>query len=123
MQASSPKVGKYNLKIKRGDTLSVGLILRDAITEVPVDLTGCTYRAQVRQTKESTTVIAELTVTTVGAATAGRVNIGLDPEESSELPVVSTPRAVWDLEVTFPGGRVWTPVEGDVELSGDVSRP
>jgi hypothetical protein len=122
MKANGPLVGKYNLRIKRGDTLSVVMVLRDAVTKDPVNLTGCSYLAQVRQTKDSTTVIAELVINALTPA-EGEIEVFMAPEDSAEIPSASLPRAVWDLEVTYADGFVQTMVEGDVELSGDVSRP
>jgi hypothetical protein len=122
MKALPPLCAKHDLRIKRGDTLSVTLTIRDGVTKDPIDFTGCSYRAQVRLTKDSTTVIADLTVNELDAA-AGELEIYYAAEDSAELPSSTTPRAEWDLEVTFPGGRVWTPIEGAVTLEGDVSRP
>jgi hypothetical protein len=122
MQAIPPLCAKHHLRLKRGDTLSVTLTLRDGLTKAPIDLTGCTYRAQVRSTKDSPTVLAELTVNELDAA-AGQLELHYDAVDSAELPSTTIPRAEWDLEVTFPGGIVRTLVEGDATIDGDVSRP
>lgn len=122
MRALTPIVGRYDLKIKRGDTLSVTMTFRDGTTNLPIVLTGCTFLSQIRQSADAETVIAPLVINAVDLA-AGTVEVHLDPVSSAGLPAASIHRAVWDLQVTFPGGLVRTMVEGAVELSGDVSRP
>lgn len=122
MQAQEPTIGKYNLEIKRGDTFTRTLtcvsVDEGTGAESPVDFSGCTFRAQIRLNSESATVLATLTVT----ESAGVISLGLAAATTAALPIPAVRRAVWDLEITFPGGIVQTWIEGDVVLSGDVSR-
>jgi len=89
----------------------------DGTPGAAIDLTGRTYRAQIRQTAAATAVLVELEVDTTAAA--------------SGVVVVSIPDAVnqrgltgeWDLQETLPGGsRPTTLFRGPVTWTQDVTR-
>lgn len=123
MQAITPKIDKYNLRIKRGDTFSEALEFADEldtmpVTTEPVDFTGCTFLAQIRL-RSDTPVLATMTINVLDAED-GSIELHLPASASATLPAIA--RCVWDLQVTFPGGFVRTMLEGIAEISADVSR-
>jgi len=64
----------------------------------PLDVSGGTWRAQVRKTPSSTTVLADIAVDTTDAA-AGVLVLSLTAEDTAGLP----PECWWDLEDTTAG--------------------
>ena len=78
---------------------------------LPIDLTGCTARMQLRATP-ATPVLLELSTTNGRVAllgTTGVIELLVDAQVTVGL---SCEFGVYDLRVTFPGGRV------DVVLAG-----
>ncbi len=89
---------------------------------VPVDLTGCAARMQIRSEVESPTVLLELSTTNgriaLGGA-AGTATLTLDAATTAALDWDS---GVWDLEITHPGGDVSRMAEGTASVSPEVTR-
>lgn len=89
----------------------------------PIDLTGYTVKAQVRETPGSETVLAEWSTAN------GRLAIPL-PETGAivfEIPAVETSgytwaEGVWDMELTAPNGRVERLLSGRVYVDPEVTR-
>lgn len=104
--------GTYDLCIYRGDTARWRfLVWQDLAKTVPVDLTGATVRSQIRNapgggnpTDMNCTVTVPNTIDMVLPA-------GTNP----------SPRGVWDLEVTYPSGDVFTILSGRVMTMADVT--
>jgi hypothetical protein len=107
---------KQNFSITRGDTETVVVnITTDGST--PIDVTGRTYRAQLRSTKESTVVSASFTCTITNA---------FEGQVSCVLSAVSTATLVpgtyyWDFEENN-GGVITTIIAGTVTVLADVTR-
>lgn len=101
----------FGFKIKRGDDVSFN------VTHTPVlNITGRTYRAQLRRSSESGDVAATFVCTVTDAAN-GVVNVALSRTVTAGL---SLGEYVWDLEEAAPA--VTTLLEGPVEVEGDVTR-
>jgi hypothetical protein len=111
-----PLPSRRDLTAYRGDTL--GVLLRlwqdDALT-VPVDLTGATVRAQVRQ-KAADDPHTDFTV----ATSSNQIELSMSPALTSTLPATG----VWDVEVDWAsdGLNIQTVVAGTVTVSQDVTR-
>lgn len=89
---------------------------------VPIDLTGCTARMQVRPEVESPTVLLELT-TANGGITLGGVAGTIELFVSDDASTLFTWTAgVWDLEIEFPGGDVRRLAQGSISVSPEVTR-
>lgn len=116
---------KLNLKIEQGATFKE-LLTRKAgdkvATVVPVDLTGCTARAQFRSEIESTEVLLELTTENgriqLGGP-AGTIRILLDAATTAAITWES---GVYDLEIVFADGHVDRYLAGSVAVSKEVTR-
>lgn len=107
-----------NLDLRIGDTETVTVEIRNGTT--PVNITGRTYRAQIRPEALSSTVIAEFSCAITNAA-GGIVVCTLSASTTAAL---SPTRAVWDLQETTPGtpDTVQTLVAGIVDIVADVTR-
>lgn len=105
-----------DLTITRGDTETlVVTITSDGTT--PINITGRTYRAQIRASQDSTTIKASFTCTVSNGA-AGQVTCTLSATDSATLPVGI---AYWDLEENA-SGVVSTILSGNVTVIADVTR-
>jgi hypothetical protein len=105
-----------DLILTRGDTETlVVTITSDGSTAV--DITGRTYRAQIRSTQDSTTIKATFSCTVTGAA-SGQVTCVLSASSSATL---SAGLYFWDLEENA-SGVVSTILAGNVTVLADVTR-
>lgn len=115
--------GEYNFDLYEGDTCSFSVTYSEGAEgeEVPVDLTGCTFSAQFRQKKADAAATASMVVTMDPDQTTntGKMSLFLNAA-NSELLV--SKRYFWDLEVTWPSGKVQTILAGVVSVIKDVSR-
>jgi hypothetical protein len=105
-----------DLIITRGDTETlVVTITTDGST--PVDITGRTYRSQIRSQQDSTTIKATFTCTVTSGA-SGEVTCILSPTSTSAL---SAGLYFWDLEENA-SGVISTILAGNVTVLADVTR-
>jgi len=116
------KPAKHNITIYQGATLRDVTTWKSGDPAVPVDLTGCTARMQVRQKVESTDVLLSLTTENGGiilGGTAGTVTIYLSATATAALTWKS---GVYDLEIEFGTGDVRRLLAGAVVVSPEVTR-
>ena len=106
--------GEYDLHLYRGDSAvwQFRLWADDAHT-VPVDLTGATVKAEIRD-KSAGPLVTELVVS---VAMPNTVDMELTPELWVTIPAAG----VWDLQLTLADGTVQTPVAGKVTATPDVT--
>lgn len=113
--------GKLDLTIYRGDTYKLPLRLRERNTNgtagAPLDLTGCTIKAQARTDEDGSTPLASFTVTPDADPTTGLFTLSLTVVQTKALR-----GGVWDVEVTWPDGTVSTYLKGKVTVLKDVTR-
>lgn len=111
---SSP--ANYPLTVRIGDTETVTLNLQDA-DGAAINITGRTYAAQIRETADSSTVLASFTCA---------ISNGAGGVMTATLPAATTAAltpgvAVWDLQETN-SGVVTTLLAGPVTIVQDVTR-
>lgn len=107
-----------NLTITRGDTETLIITIKNSAS-VPTDITGRTYRAQIRATKDAATIAAAFTCVVTDAVN-GVVTCTLTPGQTSTLSVGTQ---FWDFEETITAGNIVTTiVAGTVNVLADVSR-
>ena len=107
--------GSYDLCLYRGDTGRWRFQLwQDEGKTTPVDLTGATALAQIRNAPGGT-VLATPATTIIAP---NLIDMVLSPADSQNLG----PAGVWDLEVTYASGDVATPIGGRVQVRQDVTR-
>jgi hypothetical protein len=105
--------GKLDIKVTRGDTDGIPIVIREG--GVAADLTGRTYAAQIRRSKDAATA-TQVTVDTTDALT-GELVLRLEPTVTQTL----TGEYQWDLEQTV-GGSVRTILTGRWIFDPDVTR-
>lgn len=107
------RAGKLRILMMRGDTAGVPVEIR--ANGVAEDLTGRTYRAQIRRSVNATTAY-DVTVDTTEAED-GILILRMDPEVTATL----TGDFVWDLEEDN-GGTIRTRGMGPWNFTADVTR-
>lgn len=105
-----------NLTITRGDTEVVVITMKDSAS-APINITGRTYRAQIRETKDSAVISASFICLVTNAA-AGEVTCTLTAGLSA---VLAAGKYYWDFEENY-SGIVTTILAGVVTVLADVSR-
>lgn len=105
-----------DLTITRGDTETLVMTIM-AGESTPVDITGRTYRAQIRSQQDSTTIKASFTCI-VTSGTSGQVTCTLSATDSASL---SPGLYFWDFEENA-SGVVSTIISGNVTVLADVTR-
>jgi len=112
---------KLDLVIYQGSTFFKRFTWKDSRT--PIDITGYTFRMQIRPSVESETILADL------SSSNGDFYLE-DPENGVfvlEIPHQITTeyqfdRSVYDIECIYPDGRVARILFGNVTLSREVTR-
>jgi hypothetical protein len=105
-----------DLTLVRGDTETLVVTMTTDGT-TPINLSGRTYRAQIRQAQDSRTIKASFTCTVTNAAN-GVVTCVLSAVDSATLPVGL---GFWDLEENA-SGVITTVMSGTVTVLADVTR-
>lgn len=105
-----------NLKFMRGDTQDFTITLTEN-GSTPRDLTGHTFRAQIRTSKDASAIAASF-VCTVTTPASGVVRLVLPASSSASLPEAVL---FWDFEQTVDG-VVTTLLAGKCTVVGDVTR-
>lgn len=113
---------KLSIIILQGETFSKVVTWKAGTPAVPVDLTGCTARMQVRAAVDAADVLLELTTENgrilIGGL-AGTVTLRLT---AAETAAITWPRGVYDLEVVHADASVRRLVAGSIKLSPEVTR-
>lgn len=102
------------LYIYRGDSRSWRFVLwADPGRTEPFDLAGLHVAAQIRRDYDALTAVD----LTVNVELPNVVIVHLSAERSAR-----TPTGRWDMQLTYPDGRVTTAVRGRVAVTPDVTR-
>lgn len=111
--------GTLDFTIEQGATFN--LLLTWEINAVPVNLTGYTARLQARVDVQDTTTVLSLTTgagLTLGGA-AGTISIDQTATQTALLPAGEY---VYDLELLATNATVTRLVQGELNISPEVSR-
>jgi hypothetical protein len=111
--------GEYNFTIEQGATFN--LLMTWRIDNVPVNLTGYTARLQARIDVDETETILSLTTgagITLGGA-AGTISLDQTATQTALLP---KGEYVYDLELQSSGGIVTRLLQGELNISAEVTR-
>lgn len=111
--------GKYNIKLEQGSKFAVQFTWLNG-DKTPVDLTDYTAKIQIRETKESTDILYDSTVTddiSLGDVT-GIITWTLTTAQTTQFTFDS---AFYDLELT-KDAETTRFIEGRVYLSKEVTR-
>jgi len=111
--------GQYNFTIEQGATFN--LLMTWRIDNVAVNLTGYTARLQARIDVDETETILSLTTgagITLGGA-AGTISLDQTATQTALLP---KGEYVYDLELQSSGGIVTRLLQGELNISAEVTR-
>lgn len=107
---------KQNLSMTRGDTESIVVTMTSNGT-TPINITGRTYRAQIRTTKDASSIDASFSCSVTNGAN-GEVTCTLTPNQTASLSVGTH---YWDFEEDN-AGVISTVMAGTVTVLADVTR-
>jgi hypothetical protein len=110
--------GKYNILIQQGADYIETIVIKVKETGIPVDLTGCTIRGQVREDYSSTTALCTFVVENTDLAN-GKFTLTLSAATTAAL---SFERGVYDVEIQYPSGRVDRALQGSAVFSPEVTK-
>lgn len=113
-----PSPASLALVETRGDVWSLVVKLKDQTTGNPINITGRTYRMQVRASSESTSITATYTCTVTDAAN-GTISCTCP---SSTTTNVKPGDYVWDFEQMVSGSSPKTILSGTLVCKGDVTK-
>ena len=113
---------KYNLKIEQGATFSSPITWAAGDPAVPVNLTGCTARLQIRKKIEDIVVLLELTTENGGITLGGVTGVITLRVSAVATAAIQWVTGVYDLEIVFAGGVVRRLLSGAVSVSKEVTR-
>lgn len=113
----------YPLEFYQGDSVAFSIRARGRTSTggpgAYYDLTGSTAKAQLRTFEEDSTSI-EFTVTLGNQTTErGKINLALSHAQTAAL---TDTEYVWDIQITWPDGRVTTLLRGPVTVTKEVTR-
>jgi hypothetical protein len=111
------------LTIYKGSTFIKAIQWKTGSPAVPVNLTDCTLRMQIRKTANDAVILDTLTSENgkleISNATEGKIKIKIAAAVSSAY---TFERGVYDLEVVFIDGTVFRIIEGAVTTVPEVTR-
>lgn len=112
--------GTLDFTIEQGATFN--LLLTWKINDVPVNLTNWTARLQARVDVEDSEVILSLTTSNGGITLGGALGtISLD-QTATQTALLPTGTFVYDLELISGVGAVTRLVQGELNISPEVTR-
>jgi len=110
--------GKYNILIQQGSDYIQKITVKESVSQLPVDITGCTVRGQVRTAVEDASPVASF-VTAITDAANGEFTISLSNVVTAALGFDT---GVYDVEIVYPSGVVDRLLQGKAVLSKEVTR-
>jgi hypothetical protein len=104
-----------NLTLYQGDNFQLLFRLKDD-DGVYLDLTGCTPKSQVKDSVGGTLIVEFVADLADQTTTPGGVLLSLDHTAATGVA-----NGVWDFQVTYPDGSVYTYLYGTVTVTGEVT--
>lgn len=116
-----PSPGELNLRIRQGSTFAPPALIYFDPDGEPIDLTGFTARAQLRDPGDLSVLFLTLTTENGGIVLgddAGTIALFISAEDTADM---SFDAAVWDLDL-INGSVIDTLLTGAVELTREITR-
>lgn len=113
---------KYNLDIDQGTTFSEKVVWKTGALKIPVDLTGCTANAQIREKIGSDSILLELSTVNGGiilGGITGEIEFYLPPIITNDI---SWKHGVYDMKIYFPNGKIIKKLYGSVTITQTVTQ-
>lgn len=111
----------YNFEIEQGSTLLKPIVWKDG-TGTPMNLAGYSARMQVRKSAQSSDVLLELSTQN------GKISISPSTGtitlifSATTTAAINWSRGKYDLELTSSGGDVTRLIEGEINVSKEITR-
>jgi hypothetical protein len=105
-----------NLTVDQGSSFESTIDITDSENN-PVNLTGYTFRGQIRKTYASTTSVS-FTITSI-SPTSGSIKLVLSAEQTSGI---KAGRYLYDVEIISSTNIVTRVIEGQIEVTPRVTR-
>jgi hypothetical protein len=105
-----------NLTVDQGSSFESTIDITDNENN-PVNLTGYTFRGQIRKTYTSTTSVS-FTITSISPA-SGSIQLALSAEQTSGI---KAGRYLYDVEIISSTNIVTRVIEGQIEVTPRVTR-
>ena len=113
---------KLDLEIYQGSIFRKGFQWKIQSTDLPMDLTDCQIKMQIKESACSEVALIELTTTNgkivIESAIDGKWTIEI---LSADTATLSPIRYVYDMDITFPSGDVFTVCRGIIKVIEDVT--
>lgn len=111
---------EYNLEFTANDDEVLEMVMKDDQKNI-IDLTGCAARLHIRGSLSGAILVSK---TAVIDGVNGSVKFTFDAADTGALNPDPKPLVcyVYDIELTWAGGEVETPVYGNIIVKGDVTR-
>ncbi|ADU36235.1 hypothetical protein [Variovorax paradoxus] len=114
---------KLNLRIDQGATFNQLATWRTGKRPgVPVDLTGCTARMQIREKLAAPSVLVDLTTENGGILLGGSTGAITMRIEAAVTAAYAWRSGIYDLEIIFADDTVRRLMHGSVSVSPEVTR-
>jgi hypothetical protein len=116
--------GQWNLIMRRGADFIVPSIGFENADGSPINLTGCTFAAEMRTAGLAAAVAAQFTITPTNLA-GGIIGMSMAASITAALACGETiydPASlyVWDMKMTDAAGKISTPLWGNVNVMRQV---
>jgi hypothetical protein len=113
---------KLNLKINQGATFRKVITWKAGTPALPVDLTGCTARMQMRGKITDAAFLLELTTENGGIALGGVLGTITLNITAAQTTLIAWKSAIYDLEIVYADATVRRLLAGSVSVSPEVTR-
>lgn len=110
--------GKYNILIQQGSDYIQKITVKESVSQLPVNITGCTVRGQIRVSVEDAAPAATF-ITSIVDGINGVFQISLTHTTTAELDFDT---GFYDVEIEYPSGVIDRLLQGKVVLSREVTR-
>lgn len=114
-------VAELTLEVEQGIPFRKTLTWKTGATPVPVDLTGCTARMQVRERIGSPLALLTLTTSNGGLELGGSTGAITIVITEAQTQLLTKKTALYSLRIRFLDGTVRRLVAGSIVLSLDVT--
>jgi hypothetical protein len=106
------------LYLDQGTTFNSNVTLTDDTTNAPLNITGYTFRSQMRRSYYSANATATITCSIVNAG-AGEISMNLSANTTSNI---KAGRYLFDLEAVDTIGSVTRVLEGIITVTPEITR-
>lgn len=121
--------GSLDILVEQGATFAMRLVLSDSVGS-PLDLTGWTFRGQIRSTYDAGTILASFSFVVPNQITdPGAVDCSMADSVTETIPVTASTNYKkkdtfypYDIEGEDTSGNVYRVVQGTATVSPEVTR-